>query len=269
MKKLLPLAALVLALLPSDDADACHNSVTPKIDPATARIVEAERLVDNGNPKDAAKWVSEANPQFVKREVGTTPLSDRALSVLARAAVRSDGEVLPGRAPSADVDARERALDWSVTTLRALNEKHKGEPVHASYLGEALAKRPGTRAEAERILSDLAKKDVLANPYAYAALAKLQASRGEGKPAAIAAPLAALVAAKRELALHRCERMSKDKGICVGAPADVAKPNGGIITAVDKENARRHQFDIRSGVLPSLAAVASRELSDSALDARR
>ncbi len=255
MKNLLPFAALLLVILPSDDADACGNSFEPKVDPAVAQIAEAERLVDNGNPKDAAKWVNKANPQFAKRAVGTTPLSDRALSVLARAAVRSDGEVFAGQTATADVDARARAMEWSIATLRTLNLKHNGEPVYASYLGEALAEMPNSRAEAERILTDLSKRDVLASPHAYAALAKLYATKGAGQPAAVAAPMAALADAKRELAVHRCERMTKDKGICADGPVNPAKPNTGVITAVERENQRRHQRDVRNGLMPELGSL--------------
>lgn len=230
-------AGVTLSVVASvqSDAAACYNSMLSKIDPAISIVGEAERLVENGNPKDAIGWVHDAGPTFAKREVGKAPLSDRALSVLARAVVRSGGSE-----KIADLgDAGEAGqVAWATTTLRALSEKNPGDPGRTTHLAEALALAPETHGEALRMLGQLEKGGLVTSPYGYATLAKLRRDSGADKPAFVAAQLATLHAGRIKLELSRCEKMTKDPGLCVGKPTSPAKPNPVVKAHVAAENAR-------------------------------
>ncbi len=211
------------------DAGACHNTTLQRIDPAVATIGEAERLVDGGNPKEAVRWVVTASPTFAASEPGKSPLGDRALSVLARAAARSGGEHFLGHGSDApSTEDKQAALAWSVRTLRALAAARPGEPAPETHLAEALAAMPAHQAEARAMLERLARAELVTSPQGYAALAKLRLHTAESQPAFLRAPLRALERGKSELAVSRCEQMTKDAPVCRGAPATPAKPNQGV-----------------------------------------
>jgi hypothetical protein len=225
MKHLLvtSLAALVVIAARPTVADACLHSVSVRTDPNVAIVTEAERLVEQGNPADAAKWVLRSSAQPMNKKPGDGPLSDRALQVLARAAVRSDGAVFPGLGEAPTEAEREASKAWAVKTLRAFEEKAPTDPQLDTLLAEALASQPEGRTEAKRTLLTLAKKDMVTTAFGYAALVKV-AGAPSGTPSSIAAPVDAMMAGSIALAKLRCETMSKDKGICVGKPESPAKP---------------------------------------------
>lgn len=217
------------------DAAACYNSMMSRIDPAISIVGEAERLVENGNPRDAIAWVHDANPAFAKREIGKAPLSDRALSVLARAVVRSGG----GEKVADLGDVGEAGqVAWATTTLRGLSDKNPSDPGRTTHLAEALALAPETQGEALRMLAQLEQGGLVTSPYGYATLAKLRRGSSADKPAFVAAQLATLQAGRIKLELSRCEKMAKDPGLCSGKPASPAKPNPVVKAHVAAENAR-------------------------------
>jgi hypothetical protein len=238
MKHALLLASLATLVMSSQPtvADACGNEVFVRIDPNVAILKEADRLADNGNPGEAMRWALKSTVDPMKKKPGDGPLSDRALQVLARAAVRSDGAVFPGIGATPTDAERAASKVWAVKTLRAFDEKAPTDPHIDTLLAEALASQPDGRAEAKRTLLTLAKKDMVTSAFGYAALAKVAAAPA-GTPASAAAPIDAMMAGSIALAKLRCETMSKDKGICVGKPDSPAKPNGSELAAVHAHNA--------------------------------
>jgi hypothetical protein len=232
MKNPLLLASLATLVLFSQPtiADACGNEIFVRIDPNVAILKEADRLADNGNPGEAMRWALKSTVDPMKKKPGDGPLSDRALQVLARAAVRSDGAAFPGIGATPTDAERTAAKVWAVKTLRAFDEKAPTDPHIDTLLAEA-------RAEAKRTLLTLARKDMVTSAFGYAALAKV-ASAPAATPASAAAPIDAMMAGSIALAKLRCETMSKDKGICVGKPDFPAKPNGSELAAVHAHNAR-------------------------------
>jgi hypothetical protein len=223
-------------------ADACGNEVFIRIDPNVAILKEADRLVENGNPTEAMRWALKSTVDPMKKKPGDGPLSDRALQVLARAAVRSDGAVFPGIGATPTAAERSASTAWAVKTLRAFDEKAPTDPTLDTLLAEALASQPEGRAEAKRTLLSLARKDMVTSAFGYAALARV-AGAPEGTPASVAAPVDAMMAGSVALAKLRCETMSKDKGICVGKPESPAKPNGAELSQVHAHNARGGVWD--------------------------
>jgi hypothetical protein len=67
---------------------------------------------------------------------------------------------------------------------------------------------PSFHAEAHKILSELAEKDLIASPEGYAALAKIRSNLGDKEGA--------------ESAVKRCMAMSKDPKTCQGTASDAS-----------------------------------------------
>jgi hypothetical protein len=242
LKPLGAVALLSCVVLSSHDASACYNETLRMVDPAIAKMVEAERLVDAGNTRDATLWVKSANPAVPKSKLGAGALSDRGLSVLTRAAIRSGGRDYLGHTsgePSAEEKAA--ALGWASGVAKQMHERQPNDPIVSSLFAESLAR--SEHREVLKVLEPLEKADVLPSPYGYAALAKVRGEAASDKPAFLRGPLVALANGKRSLALARCERMVKDTAICDGRePARVA-PNQTGVAATMRENARRHEIN--------------------------
>jgi len=68
-------------------------------------------------------------------------------------------------------------------------------------LAEAMARVPEQRAEARTILEELAKRDLIASPEGYAALASWRSQSGRQR--------------RPEVAMKRCEAMAKSPDACI------------------------------------------------------
>jgi hypothetical protein len=244
LKPLGAIALLGCVVLSSHDADACINETERMLDPAIAKMVEAERLVDAGNTKDAALWVKSANPTFAKSQLGAGPLSDRALSVLVRAAARSGGADYLGHT-SAQPSAEEKsaALDWASRVAKQMHERQPNDPHVQSLFAESLVRSPSEHPRVLKMLEPMEKADVLPSAYGYATLAKVRSETASDKPAFLRGPLVALANGKRTLAVARCARMVKDAAICEGREPARVEPSQAGVQATLRENARRHQFN--------------------------
>jgi hypothetical protein len=221
----LALSATLFSTGGSPTASACENGYVIQVDPRTGAVSDAEKLVNLGKPDEAARRLLSVDRSFATATPGKSRLSDRALVVLAKAVVRSDGRVTIDEAKSGEArstkaktneggGASERNVAWSVGVLRALASKRSDDPGLASDLGEVLSRVPSEKAEARRVLESLEKRDVVASAYAYAALARLRAERASDAPAFLKAPLGAFESARRELELARCAGMTKAPSIC-------------------------------------------------------
>ena len=183
-----------------NEASACGALVRKAVDPKSLTVARAEQSLGDGKHAQAAAGVAVAFPAIKAAKPGESPLSDRALRILALATVRANGVIavrgMQGNTPA----GRAANLQWSVDTIRKLSARRANNATFQTDLGEALSKLPKHHAEALKILGDLATKDLLTSAEGYAALAKLRAASGD--------------APGREAAVKRCEGMAKAPNIC-------------------------------------------------------
>lgn len=184
--------AVALAIVPaafavtySTDASACGMSVrlepTPQKPTPVQEIARAEKSLENGQNLQAAQAVLGTFPRIRVATAGVSPLETRALRVFALAVVRSNGEINEKKVGvSSQSEWKPNAnLEWAIQSLRAIDQKRPNDPTVQADLGEALSKLPHTQAEGLKILANLAQKDLMGSPHAYAALAKMKSERGD------------------------------------------------------------------------------------------
>jgi len=199
-------------------ASACGTAVYREVDSNAQLVAQAEQALSEGHHQKAAVKAIQAFPALRIVKVGSLPLADRALRILALASVRSDGALELGGFKGASAADRSANLDWSIGVLRGLDAKRLHNPAYQTDLGEALAKVPAHHAEAKKQADDLAARDLLTSAEGYAALARLRAESGEG--------------AARDEAVKRCEAMTKTPRVCA-APVAVA-----VATKIGPRNRR-------------------------------
>lgn len=170
--------------------------------PASERIAAADQRLDEERLSLAAEQVVAAFPTIKTMEVAKEALETRAHCILALALVRSGGSLAAVEGLSSVREADRAAnLEWAVSTLRQVESARHDDPVAQANLGEALAARGSYEEEAVRILGGLANRDLMGSAHAYAALARLRASRGE--------------ALASDDATTRCESMTKSpEAVC-------------------------------------------------------
>jgi hypothetical protein len=209
------LTALLGAVAAGHDARACgyfdYREVRPVHVPkpapiaANVRIANADQRLEEEHLTAAATEVVTAFPSIGRVPVGASPLETRALHILSLAVVRAEGS-LRGVSGFSGASETERAakLEWAASTLRAIDATRPNDPVAQADLAEALAARSQHEEESLAILGDLASRDLLGSAHAYAALARLRATRGDA-------------AGARE-ALARCELMTRSPAVVCRAP---------------------------------------------------
>src|SRR5262249_20599719 len=148
---------------------------TPAETPKPVLVASAEEALGAGKLAKAAAVTAQAFPGLKSIKVGTLPLADRALRILALAAVRSDGAVAAGGLWASTPAERAASVRWAIGTLRDLNAQRVNNPSYQTDLGEALSHVPAHHDEALALLSGLADKDLLTTAEGYAALARLRA----------------------------------------------------------------------------------------------
>jgi hypothetical protein len=179
------------------------KAVAPKqpslVVPAGERIATADQRLDEEKLSMAANEVLAAFPAIKSAPAAATPIETRAHVILALALARSVGTLsgVTGFSSSREAD-RAANLQWAVATLRQVEATRHDDPVAQANLGEALEARQGYEGEALGILAPLATRDLLGSAHAYAALARLRASRGERVAS--------------DDATKRCEVMTKSPG---------------------------------------------------------
>jgi hypothetical protein len=211
-KKLIFLGTFaVMAIAAAPEARACGfvdyggpvNFPAPKPVSASDRIVMAERRLDGERLAEAGAQVVAAYPNIRTTTVGTSPLETRAARILALSLVRSNGALADVTGFSAQ-NERTINLEWSVAVLRLVSFARPNEPVALADLGEAMSALSKYESEGLTVLADLAGRDLLGSAHAYAALARLRASRGQSN--------------ESRTALDRCEKMTRSPGVVCNAP---------------------------------------------------
>lgn len=196
----------------AEDARACGGEWYPEvmIDPRIHGVAQAEKTLASGNRLAAAASVLRMIPHIKSLKSKPGSLVARAERVLAVALSRSQGALPVANEVPADVlgswrgaAAAESAANmaWSVTVLKRQSDGKSDDVALKTDLAEAMARIPEHRAEARTILEELAKRDLIASPEGYAALASLRSQLGDTDG--------------QKLALKRCEAMAKSQDACV------------------------------------------------------
>jgi hypothetical protein len=190
---------------------ACGGEWAPEvqIDYRVHGIARAEKQFDEGKISEAAASVIRMMPHIASLNPHRSTVVERAQRILAVAAARSDGKLaiareVPDYAQGTwlgrTAEQRQKNLDFAVLALRQINDIKKDDPSAQTDLAEALAQVPAHQAEARQILEGLAKKDLIASPEGYAALAELRSLAGDAQG--------------QKLALERCAKMAKSSAAC-------------------------------------------------------
>jgi|HubBroStandDraft_1064217.scaffolds.fasta_scaffold118788_2 hypothetical protein len=183
--------------------------VKPK--PTTEEAISiAEPALQKEQPALAAAALADGFPKLRTSGIDTTRQETKALRAMALALARTDGSLsTPGPFFAATAAAKSQNLQWSIATLRKLNDARPNDPALQADLGEALAHSPGSQDEALRVLGALADKDIMGSAHAYAQLARLRAQKGD--------------AAGSHEAAKRCQTMATVPAVCPALPEDAPK----------------------------------------------
>jgi hypothetical protein len=209
----LVLAAAMACTLPALPASACGNAYILATDANVRAVKDAEAKLNDGKPAEAAKLIAKKAKNIDKPWVYVNTkdpgpralLLNRSIRIYALATVRLGGTLGPnGKGARSSVQRKEN-IDWATSLLKSLFEAKPGDAAAKTDYGEALARTDA--AAAKPLLEDLATRDVLATPYAYAALASLRDAAGDGEG--------------RDAATARCRLMAVDKAVC-----EARKPSG-------------------------------------------
>lgn len=192
-------------------ARACGGEWYPEtmVDPRIHGVAQAEKSLARGNRLAAAASVIRMMPHI--KSLKTTPgsLVGRAERVLAVALSRSNGALAVSKEVPLDLLAgwqgtkrgeSDANLNWSVEVLKRQSDAQQDDVGLKTDLAEAMSRVPARRSEARAILEDLAKRDLVASPEGYAALAVLRSQLGDTDG--------------QKLALQRCEAMAKSRDAC-------------------------------------------------------
>lgn len=205
------LAAFAVVGAAAADAKACGGEWVPavEVDHRPEGVARAEKALNNGNSLAAAAMVIRMMPHVATLNPKKSTLVARAQRILAVATARSNGSLnvgkeVPDYAQGTWLGKTEKArsanLEWSIATLKKMNEIKADDPSVQTELAEALAKVDSHKAEAKQLLETLAQKDLIASPQGYATLAQLRSDAGDS--------------AGQKVALKRCESMAKTSNVC-------------------------------------------------------
>lgn len=196
----------------SRDAEACGGEWYPEVmvDPRIHGVAQAEKSLSAGNRLAAAASVIRMMPHIKSLKSKPGSLVGRAERVLAVALSRSNGmlsvskevpsEVLAGWQGTKEGESTAN-MAWSVEALKRQSDAKQDDVGLKTDLAEAMSRVPERRSEARTILEDLAKRDLIASPEGYAALASLRSQSGDSDG--------------QKLALKRCEAMAKSQHACI------------------------------------------------------
>jgi hypothetical protein len=189
-----------------------------EVDPRIHGVAQAEKSLAAGHYAAAAGSIIRMMPHIRSLSPASHTLSGRAQRVLAVAIARSQGSLaveleipreIYGTWLGKSVTDRDQNLSFAAVALRKQVQEKKDDPALLTDLAEVLAKRDATRTEARTILEDLAKRDLVATPQGYAALAELRSVAGDVQGG--------------KLAMQRCSSMTKDKAVCAAGHSEAVQ----------------------------------------------
>lgn len=165
------LALLMARVTP---ARACMNETILELDELAPQVARAKKALERGDYQTVGKTIAAVLPELQLRArhyQDATPLLRRARMLSLAATIRSNGRVAL-RETIDEEDGRIRAMLEAYQGLVLLRGKHKDiDELEA----EVMARADNMRTQAKARLEELAAKDLLAAPEAWAALAALRA----------------------------------------------------------------------------------------------
>lgn len=199
------------------DANACGGEwipalemMKPQVDYRPQGVARAEHDLERGDYRAAAGAIIRMMPHIRSLKAkDSASIVARAQRVLAVATARSGGALdVEREVPKFVQDTwlgksaedKQSNLRFAVAVLERASKLEPGDPAAQTELAEALARLDERRGEARQLLEKLAKKDLIATPEGYAALASLRQSGGDTQG--------------QLAALKRCQAMSQNPAIC-------------------------------------------------------
>ncbi len=181
-------------------------------------IASADRKAEEGDLSGALADLLAVEPRISNASTGMGPAKDHALRVAARIIARSD------KPPFVGFPSDEEQIKWAYLQVRKLEEADPSPALRTDF-GEIAARIPTERGAALKVLEELEARGEMASPFGHAALARLRDEVGRDSAAVAGAPLRALDASKRQVALARCRKLAKRAEIC-DKPIPVSPPKG-------------------------------------------
>lgn len=196
------------------NAQACGGDWVPyleenQVDYRIDGVARAEKSFEKGKVNASAASVIRMMPHVRGLSAKKSKLVARAQRMLALAVARSDGALPMGRGVPKYAQGtwlgktkkdRQANLEWAVKVLGKISKTKKDTPAAQTDLAEAMAHVDAHKGEARKILEKLAKKDLVATPEGYAALASLRAKSGDKSGG--------------KLAMKRCRAMAGHPAAC-------------------------------------------------------
>lgn len=210
--------------LPARPAAACKNAVAAT-DSMVQVLSQADEHLREGRPGAALQLTMQHYPDL-KTALDGDRFMSRARRIFAAALVRMDGLAAVRGFDASTSDERRANLEWAVATLRSVDKRQKNNPAVLAELAEALSTLPEHQQEALDLLDGLARRDLVPNPYAYRALARLRRLAGDEAGARTALEKADLLRASPRspdplpaASEERRPRRSGSRGSAAGRPA--------------------------------------------------
>lgn len=196
-------ATVSLALWAPAPSEACMHMVEFTAFDAVAGVARAERWLARGQPVRAYQTARRARRELEReladngRDRNYEVLVERSRRITAVAVVRLGGHTPVSRRTGRThvVRGREvRSLALALERLKAHALANPDDLRAQAHYGEAMARVAAHRAEARRVLSNLAERDLMPDAHGYAALLRLIEPGSEPWQAA----------------LTRCQQMAAD-----------------------------------------------------------
>jgi hypothetical protein len=186
-------------------ANACENATASEF-PAVKQLRRAEEALDDGDVERSRTLASEVAEGKVHLPFSMRDdLKSRATRIVALSWIR-------------DPKAMPRDIEKATEMLRVdLAARETPDAARQADLGEAYA-RAGQDEAAYQMLRGLDEKDLIGSPYAYAALARVAAKRGDH--------------GRADLARRRCSQISSNAAICQGAYPNPPLLRGNLLAYV-------------------------------------
>jgi len=207
-------------------AFACVHGMEMDInEEETESIYTAEDAFYDGDYRKTVGHVLKINPHMRKRTSKYTAAKGedkRAYLLLAAAVVRLDGNVTLHTDAGTAVKSgktRKANLSWATKVLEHAHKTDKDDIEATAYLAEAYAANGKTKADAKKLLTKLAKDDLMADATGWATLAKIQHADGDLEEA--------------KASSKRCADIAQDASVCklpetktseAAKPTKAAKP---------------------------------------------